>query len=439
MGRSERKRKRESASVERSRKYDLKELQRRLSQLEKKERDRELRKRDLPSRSSPSQTRSRSRSRSVHRHRYDSIHDSRRSVSVEHSDTGRRRERSIASSVERRQRGRRGSDNDGRDRRSPSSRTFARAAKQNRTGLRTESLVSLDHQNQASSSVDFELGSGCTASSTIESDEPLVIHNDIELPEEVLDFLGTNPEKPQGSGFELHSELLPRWRNALIKGMSKDETKELLDKHEVPSNLSELNPPKLNPEIVAIIKKNPTAKARDASQFEVQNQLGRGISALGKAITSLLPVMDFPEENLKHDLLKNLCEAGKIFTNLFHRVSVSRKNCILPLLNDSMKEVADKAVPTEFLLGNDLTEKVKSIKNIETICKDLKGASTAYQLKSQKKEGGSTQRVYTSKNFRRPARRMGEPGPLRGQSQWKNRWDPRKEVTYRKDRPKRKE
>nr|CAI5842552.1 unnamed protein product [Callosobruchus analis] len=54
-----------------------------------------------------------------------------------------------------------------------------------------------------------------------------------------------------------------------------------------------------------------------------------------------------------------------------------------------MKEVADKAVPTEFLLGNDLTEKVKSIKNIETICKDLKGASTAYQLKSQKKEGGA--------------------------------------------------
>ncbi|VEN59032.1 unnamed protein product [Callosobruchus maculatus] len=435
MGRRDKKRKRDSASLERSSKYDLKELQRRLSQLERKERDRELRKRDLSRRSSQSPFRSRSRSRSVHRHRYDSC----RSVSVEDSDRRRQRERSIASSVAPRQRDRRGPESDGWDRRSPSSRTLEGAAEKNRTGLRTESLVSPDNHNQACSLVDFELRSGCTAPSTIESHEPLVIHNDIELPEEVLDILGSNPEKPKDSGFELHSELLPRWRNTLIKGMSKDETKALLDKHEVPSNLSELNPPKLNPEIGPILKKSPIAKARDASQFEVQNQLGRGISALGKAITSLLPIMDFPEENLKNDLLKNLCEAGKIFTNLFHRVSVSRNNCILPLLNDSMKEVADRAVPTEFLLGSDLTEKVKSIKNMETICKDLKGASTAYQPKSQKKEGGSTQRVYAPKNFRRPARRAGEPGPMRGQSQWKNRWDSRKEVTYRKDRHKRKE
>ncbi|XP_050296319.1 uncharacterized protein LOC126736134 [Anthonomus grandis grandis] len=412
----DRKRKRESSSSGESMsgkrkhktKVNLVDLQRRLDYLEEKERHRELKRDGSIYRSSPSGSTRRSRSRTSSRH--SSRHRRRRrhgSTRADRSLSVVQRERERTTSIE--------SDN-----RSARRHADLRAERP-RSGSRIESVERNEILSQAcSSEKDFNLGKGndFPIGDKEDLEDSLSIHNEIEIPEEFIDILGTNPDKPTNVGFKLYGELIPRWRNILQNGIPKDESVALLQKYEIPLNLQDLLPPKLNPEIIAIIRKNNLVKTRDFSQSEVQNQLGKGISVLGKALTTLLNDSEHDLKNLKKDLFKDLCDAGKIFTNLFHRISTSRKNGILPLLNDSIKDAADKSNPTEFLFGNDLTEKVKTIKNLESICKDLKNpASTTYQPKPQKREGGSTykgpgaKREFLKKDFRRPVRRWGEAGP----------------------------
>ncbi|KAJ8966439.1 hypothetical protein NQ314_003521, partial [Rhamnusium bicolor] len=150
-------------------------------------------------------------------------------------------------------------------------------------------------------------------------------------------------------------------------------------------------PPKLNPEIsAALLKQNLTT---ESSQCEVQNQLGKGICALGKGITNILNNIDKIPDDLKNDLLTNLLDSGRMLTNLFHRVSVTRKNLIVPLLKN-MREVADKSTPSEYLFGADLSDKLKSFENIETVSKELKIPSSAAKgslLYRKPNKGGKVQ------------------------------------------------
>ncbi|CAH1106621.1 unnamed protein product [Psylliodes chrysocephalus] len=101
-------------------------------------------------------------------------------------------------------------------------------------------------------------------------EEELILHNDIDLSEEVLSILGSNPEEAKNQSVSLHDALIPRWRNNVVHGLPRDEATALLHKYLVPSNLPNLTPPSLNPEIVAILGK--TNLIRYESQKESQSQ-----------------------------------------------------------------------------------------------------------------------------------------------------------------------
>lgn len=235
-----RKRKRDSSSCssdscETTDRVDLKTLQKRILKLEK-ERDREKRRHKSKHRS-PLRSRSRSRSRR------------RRSPSF--SVARRKRQNSILSNGERNMR----EQHQVSRSRSTSRPRSDYGGDMNRTGLEATGRRN-DIQYQACSlTSEVDLDACSVHSSKGKSDDELLIHNDEELPEEVLEILGDNPEKTPDTRFSLHAELVPRWRRNLLNGMQKDEANILFNKYEIPSNLSDLTPPKLNPEITTIMRK----------------------------------------------------------------------------------------------------------------------------------------------------------------------------------------
>lgn len=133
--------------------------------------------------------------------------------------------------------------------------------------------------NSACSAVAAESGMEEDACSVVSqnSDEQveLVIQNDISLPEDVMEILGDDPDKIENNSFQLHEVLIPRWNATLRDGLKKEDCLNLLNKYDIPINLANLAPPKLNPEITGALQK--PSITRDHSQSEVQNQLGKGL------------------------------------------------------------------------------------------------------------------------------------------------------------------
>lgn len=97
----------------------------------------------------------------------------------------------------------------------------------------------------------------------------------------------------------MHEALVPRWRHSLLKGLQKEEAIGILNKYEIILNhLVNLEPPKLNPEIPPILDKHSIV--RGAYYVEVQNQLRRGISALGKGLNTILKNLEKVPLNIQN-------------------------------------------------------------------------------------------------------------------------------------------
>ncbi|CAH2003204.1 unnamed protein product [Acanthoscelides obtectus] len=229
-------------------------------------------------------------------------------------------------------------------------------------------------------------------------------------------MIGDDPNKGQDDLITLHDQIVSRWRIILAKGLKKSESLALLGDYNPPKNLPTLTPPKLNPEVrAALPKQNITT---DSSNIEVQNQLGRGLSALGTSLTLSLSQLNRLPENIRTDLLKGLSDAGKIFANLFHRVSVTRKNLIIPCLKN-MKDLADSTEPSEFLFGGNLSDKLNTVKTLECVNKELKLPSTSKQPSSRGQNRGSQLKATSASrnlNSYYPTSRLGETGPYKGQT-----------------------
>lgn len=277
----------------------------------------------------------------------------------------------------------------------------------------------------------------------IEADD-LVIHNDVSLPEDVLEILGEDPEKTSTNAIALHDQLVVRWNSVLQNGLKRDDLVDILNKFTIPTNLSNLAPPKLNSEISAALQKHNLSI--DSSQSEVQNQLGKGICALGKGITDILNNIDKVPADFKNNVLSNLLDSGRILTNLFHRISHTRKNLIIPHVKN-LKVVADKCIPSEYLFGADLMDKLKSLKTIETVSKDLKITANRPKVSLYKGQnrggggGGAQPRNYNPNhpstsfsrplNSLRPVRRSRDTGPVRSQTSRNYHWESIKDSQWR--------
>ncbi|CAH0552819.1 unnamed protein product [Brassicogethes aeneus] len=252
------------------------------------------------------------------------------------------------------------------------------------------------------------------------NEEPLVIHNDITLPDEVMGILGEDPSKDPSDRFSLHEALAARWRHFLTHDMVKEDRLTLLGKYPVPDNLPELAAPKLNPELLTLIPR--PQMSREAAQAEYQQQLGRGLSALGQGMNVLFENVENLPEAVKQPLLIALTDAGRIFTHLFHRTSMTRRTLLCPLLNTKVVELLKECPPSELLFGSDLGEKIKLARGLDAVRKDLRPAppfrGTSKVNPDNRKGERQQQLLPTSRPLNRqsPARPKRGTGPQKGRS-----------------------
>ncbi|KAJ8945284.1 hypothetical protein NQ317_001091 [Molorchus minor] len=168
-------------------------------------------------------------------------------------------------------------------------------------------------------------------------DEILILNNDAILDREILQALGEDSADQGTPPFELHPVLQSRWNSILSKGMNEEERVALLEKHPLPTNVDLLCPPKLNPELLPAI--TSFQLTRDKHQVRRQEQLGRGLAALGRAMNALLKNSSIDNKEARNDILANLGESAKLFTDLHHNMSLSRRAGIIPLVDKSLKQL----------------------------------------------------------------------------------------------------
>lgn len=207
----------------------------------------------------------------------------------------------------------------------------------------------------------------------------LVLSEDVgeELSADTLNILGVDPEKSKTPGFTLHQALVVGCSHVLSNGLPSNEISTLVGKHTAPSNCTLLLPPKINPEVKVIL--SPAHVTRDSSHSEYQLSIGNGLSALGKAFSTILEEENSLPKDIREKILSNLTDSARIFTNLFYKISKTRKYLISPVLNKSVKGLTDNTVPDEFLFGPDLGERTKTLKFLEKAGQDLLSASTPFR------------------------------------------------------------
>ncbi|BES92211.1 Hypothetical protein NTJ_05019 [Nesidiocoris tenuis] len=241
----------------------------------------------------------------------------------------------------------------------------------------------------------------------------------VDVPEDILALLGEVPEPDPLSPFSLHPALVPRWRHVLSHGTSTTEFKELLDKYDLPNNLDLLSPPVLNPELKSVI----TLSTLNIDKILINRQtiLGKSLSALGKGINALLSdkaCTGLPSD-VRQPLLSSLFDSGKMLTSLFHKISCSRKAGISMHLNESVRDLT-KDSPVSTSLFPDLTELIKTAKNIETAGKELKDTRPQPPKNRRQTTALSNRPTLAANrqhlNFPRPGRLSRETGRPKGQT-----------------------
>nr|CAH7746849.1 unnamed protein product [Callosobruchus chinensis] len=236
--------------------------------------------------------------------------------------------------------------------------------------------------------------------------EGLVIHNDVELPDDILCILGDDPNKDQTTSFTLHPALASRWSHILTNGIDSEVLEKLRTTYGLPSN-TRMTAPRINPEISVIL--SAPQQARDNAHLQYQTSVGTALSALGSGLNILLQQDQNIPSDVKESLLKPFGDAGRILANVFASISSNRRKMILPLLAKNIKEIAETTVPTELLFGDELGDKIKSAKLAETTGKSIKATYTASHKSPYPKTGGGAMKrphsQYIPENRYRPTRR----------------------------------
>ncbi|KAI8435964.1 hypothetical protein MSG28_004126 [Choristoneura fumiferana] len=204
---------------------------------------------------------------------------------------------------------------------------------------------------------------------------------------DVLLILGDPAEEINKFGPEINENIASRWTPILKKGLGKEEKDTITKQYQVPSNCTLLQSPKLNPEINSAI--SDAAKNRDKKLESTQQQLGVGLTALGRAMT--LAITDYDKE--KMTVIKHMNNAARILTDLHFNETRGRKLLITPTLDKNFLELVKDVGHDEYLYGKNLSENIKTLKSIENSSKTIKKPEqprgSAYTSSGKQKQGNA--------------------------------------------------
>ncbi|CAH1109607.1 unnamed protein product [Psylliodes chrysocephalus] len=198
------------------------------------------------------------------------------------------------------------------------------------------SLYSRAHTGRSSNSPDGFRPSGTASAEEAESDQEmglenvkvdaspvLIIHDDNGISEETRNILGPDPSKKKKCGFNLHAAVEPIWSHILAFGFSSEEKDRLFKKYEMPENCKLLTPPIINPEISASM--NALHTARDDTHLNYQNQIGKVLATLGRAINVILEEETSIPKQVKENLLAYTADSGRMLCTIVNEMSNKRR------------------------------------------------------------------------------------------------------------------
>ncbi|XP_063540709.1 uncharacterized protein LOC134749623 [Cydia strobilella] len=159
-------------------------------------------------------------------------------------------------------------------------------------------------------------------------------------------------------GDDILQDISQRWEPILKTGLAKEIKEDLLKKYLFPKNVPMSKPPVLNPEVSAMLTE--TCRSRDARVSSKQNQIGRAIAALGKAMSGILT------KSMKgSEVVKILNDAGKLLADSHFLETDTRRSLIMPLLDKSYVTLFKERPRDSFLFGENLGEFIKSSRGIK--------------------------------------------------------------------------
>lgn len=166
-------------------------------------------------------------------------------------------------------------------------------------------------------------------------------------------------------GPALAADLATRWESYLSSGIDKESRKKLIEQYNVPTNCKYLKAPTLNPEVEALM--SPADIKKDKFLTNLQEILGKGITAGGEALTKILAHRDTVDATATQALV----DSGKLLTDIFQTLSTHRKYQTYKYFNVSVQKIATQQNVDASLFGIDFADKCKSAKSIVATAKEL--------------------------------------------------------------------
>ncbi|KAL0841420.1 hypothetical protein ABMA28_015104 [Loxostege sticticalis] len=215
---------------------------------------------------------------------------------------------------------------------------------------------------------------------------------------------GVNPEPSVTYGEDIHPDLAQRWAPILRKGLTdKEQRDKLFKEYATPNNCKLFRAPILNPEIAAAVSE--FARARDKKIETSQQQLGVGLTAINRAMTTLLA------SDNKVQAIRYLSDACRVLSDLHASETQTRTKSLTQGLDKSFLNLIQDTERDEMLFGNGLPEKIKASKAIE------KQGSQIKKPDNKVASGPSASRATRPQgNWRGPSRSTTNRGGGRGGS-----------------------
>lgn len=193
------------------------------------------------------------------------------------------------------------------------------------------------------------------------SEENQTTEEQTKINDDVLKTIGPRliVEKTMSDPICIH--VATRWDDIIKQSLPKEEFDIMFKKYPPPKNCTFIDPPKLNPGIVTILKpKQELVIKRDERIARKQQKLATASGAIAKPLSEVLKT-----EEVNLTLVQLLSDFGSLLADLNHDETCIRKNLILSNLNASFRDTLNATTPDEFLFGKNLEESVKTQKLIE--------------------------------------------------------------------------
>lgn len=171
------------------------------------------------------------------------------------------------------------------------------------------------------------------------------------------------------------------WLSILQQGLGADTTLELLKKYPAAGNLQLAAAPKLNSEVCSVLSEQH--RERDRRMFNLQEQTGAALTAVGKALTMLL--QGNGAESTR-PLIEMLSDAGRLLADTHHEQSQCRRTLASADVGNQFRATLTDVAVDGWLFGSNLGERVKAARELEKISSELKSrpsTSTGAPLNSR--------------------------------------------------------